>query len=111
MRNVIIAPVFALALAGCAGGITPQSISDAITGVNTTVSEVQAVTRGICSFVPTFSTVSGIISQYIPGLSTAQSIAQSICNAVAPAGVPAARRGRTVPVVAGVPVTGRFVAH
>ena len=109
MKTAIIAPVFALVLSGCAG-LIPQNVNTAINNVNTTVAEVQTIARAVCSFVPTAATVSSLLSQWIPGLSTAQSIATSICNAVAPAGVPAARRARSAPpVVAGVPIHGRFV--
>lgn len=111
MKKLIIASALAFSLAGCAGGLTPASVATAITGINTTVAEVQTVSKEICSFVPAAATVSSIISQFIPGLSTAQAIATSICNAMSPTSVTAARRGRTVPTVAGVPIHGRFVAH
>jgi hypothetical protein len=109
MRSFIIAPLFALALSGCASGLNPQSVGTAVNNINATVAEVQTIAKEVCSFVPAAVTVSNIISKFVPGLSTAQQIAQSICNAVAPANVTAARRARTVPVVAGVPIKGRFV--
>jgi len=109
MRSFIIAPVFALALSGCAGGLTPQAVGTAVNNINTTVAAVQSIAKEVCSFEPTFATVNGIVSQFIPGLSSATDIAKSICNAVAPVGVTAARRGRTAATVAGVPIRGRFV--
>jgi hypothetical protein len=109
MKAAIIAPVFALALSGCAG-LNPTSVNNAITGVNTTVAEIQQLTRAVCLFVPAASTVSSLLSQWIPGLTSAQSIATSICSAVAPASVATARRGRSgPPVVNGVVIHGRFV--
>lgn len=107
MRNVIVASVLALSLAGCAN--LPTSITTAVSGINTTISTVQAAVVAGCAFEPTVATVESIIGKFVPGLDTIQAIADQICKAVSPPAVAAARRARTVPTVAGVPIRGRFV--
>jgi hypothetical protein len=107
MKPAIIAPVFALALSGCAG--LPTSITTAVTGINSTVTAVQNAAIKACEYQPTEATIEAIIGKFVPGLDTIQAIADNICKAVSTASTPAARRARTVPIVAGVPIRGRFV--
>ena len=112
MKKIIIAPLFALLLTGCAGGIgslIPANVNTAINNINSTVTEVQTIAQEVCKFVPATKTVTDLLSQFVSGFNTAQSIAQRICDAVAPAGVTARRARSGPPVVNGVVIRGRFV--
>jgi hypothetical protein len=101
-----------LGLAACAG-TTPSSTGGTTTSPtgDATTNAIIASTVKACGFLPTVSTVTGIIASFVPGgapiNSLVTSIAQSICGAVAPkAGM---RRGAARPEVNGVVVEGRFV--
>lgn len=59
-----------------------------------------------CSFLPTASTVAGILAAGNPALTAASAVAQAICAAVS---VTSARVGTaSPPVVAGVVIHGKF---
>ncbi len=107
MSKIIIAAALALSLAACSS--LPTSITTAVTGINNTIAAVQNAAVKACAFQPTESTIEAIIGKFVPGLDTIQAIANQICAAVSAPSVTAARRGRTVPMVAGVPIRGRFV--
>jgi len=111
MKKIIIASVLAFSLSGCASGLSPQSVGTAINNINSTVTEVQTIAQEVCKFVPATKTVTDLLSQFVSGFNTAQSIAQRICDAVAPAGgASLARRARSgPPTVNGVVIRGRFV--
>jgi len=101
IRNLFFAaPVAAaLALSGCAGGVTPATVS-------ATIAQVQQATVLTCSFLPTAATVAGILSGGNPLVTTAAAIAQAICTAVTAKG---ARKGGPAPMVGNVVVHGRWV--
>ena len=107
-----------LALGACSttlpspGGATtpPTTTGDA------TTDKIIGATVKACGFLPTVSTVTGIIASFVPGGAPVNelvtSIARSICGAVAPAKM-GARRGAASPtgVVRGVQVEGHFVSQ
>lgn len=107
MKKIMIACGLAMSLAGCAN--LPVGVTTAVTGISNTISAVQGAAVKACQFQPTESTVEAIIGKLVPGLDTVQSIVNQICAAVSPPSVAAARRARSEPMVAGVPVRGRFV--
>jgi len=108
MKKILVVVLSAaIGLGGCAttGGITPQTVTNAITAI-------QTATTQACGFLPTAATVSGIVAALFGGgaLATETAIADiatKICTAVAPVKAGTAA-GKTVRV-AGVVVHGRFV--
>lgn len=101
MKKLLVIPVV-LALGGCAG--TVPSTGD----INTKITEIQAVTRQICSFVPTAQTVARILSALgVPGISVVSDVAGQICAAVTTA--PLADGGPRQAKVNGVVIRGKFV--
>lgn len=106
MRKIAIAGALAAALgvAGC--GLTNPFTNQPI---NTT--DVQNAAVAACGFLPTASTVAGIIAAASGGAGTAiittvDSVAAAICAAVVPA---KAGRLRGAPMVNGVVVHGKWV--
>lgn len=119
MRKIITATLMlaALALGGCAtSGTLPSTGTTApptSTG-NATVDAVQSAVVKACGFLPTATTVSGILSTFVPGAAPVTAIvsqiATSICAAVAPPRASARRKASSgPPTVRGVTVEGRFV--
>lgn len=108
-----------LALGACSGVpvvVAPGGTTTPPTSVtgDPTTDAILAATVKACGFLPTVSTVTGIIASFVPGgapvNSLVTSIASSICNAVAPK-ASAMRRGAvlTPPIVNGVIIEGRFI--
>jgi hypothetical protein len=104
MKNLLIASTLAgsLTLGGCATGSSTNIAAEIIA--------VQQTATQICGYLPTISTVTSILSTFVPGAGpindVALQVAQAICGAVT---VKSARRGAGPPTVRGVPVHGRFV--
>ena len=97
MKKLFLIPLFSLALSGCA--TLPQ--------VTTTIGAVQQAAVIACGFLPTVSTVAGILSGGNAAVLTAEAIATAICSAVHPA--QSGRLGARRMTVNGVPIRGRFV--
>lgn len=95
---VLIAGLLGASVSGCAttaaGGITVQSVQDA------------AVLA--CSYLPSVTTVSGIISANNSVITTAEEIAAAICAAVKPSAA-MRRKASHVYIPPGVAITGSFV--
>jgi hypothetical protein len=103
MRKTILAASLSLGLSGCAG------LQQDITAAGPTIAAVQQVAVSLCGFLPTASTIAGILSGGSPLVSTAEAVASAICAAVTPASAGGTRLGASRPHVGGVPVHGRFV--
>lgn len=104
----------ALALGACASTGIPATPGS---NVDPTVQAIQDAAIKACGFLPAVSTVSAIVSSFIPGAGGVNAlvtqIAGSICNAVAPTGKTASLRRAGPPVVytsnGPVAVNGTFV--
>jgi hypothetical protein len=121
MKIISLSAILAagLALGACSGslpspsgGTTPPPTTT--TGDKTTDAIIAGTVKA-CGFLPTVSTVTGIIASFIAGGAPVNSlvtgIAESICNAVAPPKKSMRRGAARVgpPAVGGVLVEGRFV--
>ncbi len=95
MKRLLIVPVLALALSGCAGqsGSTTASV----------IAQIQATAQSICSFIPTAETIAAVLNQ--TGAAASIAIAEQICAAVV------RRTGASRPTVHGVPIYGKFVSR
>lgn len=109
--HLMIFAAAAFALGACA---TPST--DTPTGSTPTTSggidieQVRSIATTVCGFVPTVSTVAGIIASFAGAeaiVTTAGAIATQICAAVTP--LRSAKRGAARPMLRGVPIHGRFV--
>jgi hypothetical protein len=69
------------------------------------VSQVQSLASKVCGFLPLAETVSALLG--VPSLGGVEGVASSICSAVTRRMV--SRGGAKTPIVAGVPVRGRFL--
>lgn len=130
MRNilVVLACAAALALGGCGAGVTLPGIGTIgasvtptpgtptpVASIDPTIEAIQNTAAKVCGFVPTVSTVAGIVTSFVGGGPIAGivgSVATAICNAVVPKS--SLRRGgprmlNGTPVVNGVPVEGYFL--
>jgi hypothetical protein len=92
IKQILLAPVLALMLAGC-GAFEKGGLS---------VGDVQSIAVKACAFLPTAETVGKIIAADSPALDTSAAVASAICSAVAPKAGPGAGRA----TVAGVPIEG-----
>lgn len=105
----------ALALAGCATpGIGVSTAPQGSATTDPTIAAVQDAAAKVCAFVPTVSTVTGIIASFIAGgapiNAIVTSVAHAICQAVAPPKASMKRRAAAgPPMVMGVPVQGYFL--
>ncbi len=114
MRKILL--LGTLALAGCVNGnqpipagpglLSPLVDSDVISAATRAkAQQVQAMTKGLCQFIPTIGTVASIFSAGIgEGVAT---VASGICSAVTTA--PLADGGPRQAKVNGVVIRGRFV--
>lgn len=117
-RKVLVITIAAISLGACATpGGAPSSgsggtpiISTGNPDVDAIVVKAQDIAVKACGFLPTVSTVSGILSTFIPGAapinSLATQIAEGICGAVAKKGF---RRGGPAPKYRGVAIHGERV--
>lgn len=96
MKKLLLIAALALPLAACASG------------GGTTISDVQARTAKVCSFVPTATTVANILAARNSLVQSASSIANAICNAVTTRPL-ADGPGDRKPRVNGVVVRGKFI--
>lgn len=110
----------AVVLAGCAHNGLPPPVAPGATvpiisptgnaGIDNAVASVQDVAVRACGFLPTVSTVSSILSQFISGAgpinSVVTEVAQGICSAVTRKGF---RRGMGPPKYRGVVIHGTRV--
>ncbi len=114
MRKILL--LGTLALAGCAGTVSPPPAGPGLlsplvdSGVISAATrakaqQVQATTKSLCQFIPTIGTVASIFSAGI-GEGVA-SVASGICSAVTTA--PLADGGPRQAKVNGVVIRGRFV--
>lgn len=92
-----------LALAGCAGGLT-----NPFTGAPVTAAQVQAAAVAACGFLPTATTVAGLLTTSA-AVQSASQIAGLICSAITPVTQGGARLGGALPTVNGVVIHGKFV--
>lgn len=119
-RSILLAAALGSALmlgaCGTASNIpTPGGAAPTTPGAEETIAKAQQTAAKICAFVPTVSTVTGIIASFINGGAAindmATAVAKSVCNAVAPsASLRGAAASGGAPVVNGVPVQGYFLA-
>lgn len=99
-----------LAACGTTSGTTTPPTTDQ------TIADIQATAAKVCAFVPTVSTVTGIIASFVSGGAIINdlvtTVATSICNAIAPTASlrRAAPTTPVVPSVNGVPIQGYFLA-
>jgi hypothetical protein len=104
MKPIVIIILCAAGLAACAP--TSATVGPISSGSGTAASVVK-IAQATCQFVPTASTIAGILTTS-PGLNTAQAIAEAICAAVAPLasgpGLEGVRQGYVGPVK----VRGRY---
>lgn len=98
IRATIVAA--ALTLGGCA---TPGGAP--APGPTVGVNDVIALSKTICSFVPTVSTVISLITAN-PAWTSVSDFAVAICNAVTSKSARRSSRGQ--PMVGGVVIRGRF---
>jgi hypothetical protein len=98
MKKLLLIGALAFSLAGCvtAGQVTA------------TVKQVQDAAAGICSFVPTATTVANIFASGNSTVQSVSSVASAICNAVTTRPL-ADGPGDRKPRVNGVVVRGRFI--
>lgn len=105
-----------LALAGCGtmgttGGTTPPVISTGDPTLDAQIQAAQAAAVKACGFLPTVTTITGILSTFVPGaagpVAIGTQVAQAICDAVAPKA--SAKRKLGSPTVNGVRIEGIFV--
>lgn len=120
IRGLVLAA--ALMLGACAG--VPDSapvsgsgvvIGGAVVPGDTTIQQIQDTAVRVCGFVPTVTTVTGIVASFFPGggpiNSIVSTVANGICNAVvSSSGKKTARRAGASgpPTVGGVRVEGYF---
>lgn len=111
LKKTLMASALAggLALGGCSS--TGQLVNPFANGT-LDVASIQNAAVAVCGFLPTASTVAGIISAASGGsgglvIATVDQAAAAICQAVVP--LKAGRHGAAVPMVNGVVVHGRFV--
>lgn len=104
MKKLLIAPVLALALSGCATTGGGGSLSSTIT-------QIRDAARALCKFEPTVNTVAELLGAFgVPGVAAVPVISTKICAAVSLNPMTEGPRGgRTVPKVDGVPIRGKFV--
>ena len=88
--------VMPLVMSSCSGQQTEDVIKKA-----------QEVAVSVCSFLPTVTTITNILSLNNPLLKTGTDIGNAICNAVGPKGAPRAVPGG--PKVGGITVEGQRV--
>lgn len=105
-----------LMLGACAGTSTTTPPAGGGSTVDPTVQAIQDAAVKACGFLPAISTVSAIITSFIPGAGATNAlvtqVASSICNAVAPKNQSSLRRaGPPVVQTPNGPVTvnGQFV--
>lgn len=107
MSKAVVAGVLAVAtlFGGCAGTTTVATVQSAVV-------KVQQAAIAACGYLPTATTVSGIIATLAPGVAPAEnavlSIAQQICAAVTVSKT-SLFASRKAPTVNGIVVHGRFV--
>lgn len=107
MKNILATVTLAgaLGLGGCVttGGFTPEQEAQ--------IAAVQAAAVQVCGFLPTVSTITQIVSSFVPGagagVAVGTQIAQAICGAVTAKGLKKGVAG--TPMVNGVAVKGQFV--
>lgn len=101
----------ALAMGGCAATFGTRVVPDAPPSLDPTVGAVQDAAAKICAFVPTASTVAGIVTSFTGGGAVADlvgSVANAICASVTKKTL--SRSGTIAPPnVGGVPVRGYFL--
>lgn len=96
-------------IGGSAGGVTIGGTTVTPEKVNQVVTQVQTVSKQVCSYVPTAQSVARILSALGVGyVSAAADVAGQICAAVTTAPL-ADGPGDHKPRVAGVIVRGKFV--
>lgn len=113
MKKFFVALVLAGAMSLGACATTPGTPSS----TDPTVAAVQDAAAKACGFVPSISTITGIIAAFFPGgapINTlVTSVANAICNAIVPPAGNSLRRGpvagANAPTVAGVKVEGYFI--
>lgn len=102
----------ALALGACASGGTTGGLP-ASASTDPTIAAVQDAAAKVCNFVPTVTTVTGIIASFFPAggaINTiASSVANAICTAIAPKKTLRRATGDGPPSVAGVKIEGYFI--
>lgn len=123
MKKLLIVSVLmsTVALAGCAstigtstGTTTPPPISTGDATLDAEIQAAQAAAVKACGFLPTVSTITGILSTFVPAttgpVAIGTSIAQAICNAITPKATAKRKLGPvSAPQVNGVPVEGIYV--
>ena len=91
------------------GGIGTPTGSTGTASTDPTVIKIQDTAAKICGFVPTASTVLGIIGTFT-GVSSITSVVSNVATAICGAVTKkSARRGGPGPMVRGVPVQGTFI--
>lgn len=105
MKKLLMVSALALALSGCGttGGIDQGRIDQ-------TIADVQATAARVCSFVPTASTVSAILSALgTPYVGLVTDVAAQICGAIV------RRTGAAAPSITvngkTIAIQGRFVSR
>jgi hypothetical protein len=105
MRRTVIALAVAASLGGCAAGTGGRPTIDP-----NVQAQIQQTAASICGFVPTISTVAGIVATFTGSgalIDLVGQVATSICDAVAPKKSMMRRAVR--PAVNGVLVQGYFL--
>jgi hypothetical protein len=119
MRKIalLLACAGALSLGACAGvpatsGGTATPAPVVVPG-DLTVQQIQNTAAKVCGFVPTVSTITGIIASFFPGGAPVNTLVTGVANAICTAVVPnkTLRRAGVAgpPTVGGVRVEGYFI--
>lgn len=82
MKRLLMIPVLAFSLAGCAGlpgggtGTLPPAVTDAI-------GQIQAATKQACSYQPTVETIANLLSAIgVPYVGMVSTVSNQICSVV-----------------------------